>query len=194
MGKPNQKELRNIKKDFEKVLVSCIKAGESGVKLVDSTVHGDWAITQRMRFSTIITWTQRAAVCYERLSNNMTKTKAIQQETKVEKGGMNMAGKKKSQETPTKASVEPRHIGNLLAFLAGMWCSVAAEHRKKPKEMQEYMETTLCLGFLLARRYPELADACYQYFQYTRGENPDEFVDESISLYHKWGQEAEDGE
>ena len=72
MRKPKRKDFRNIKKDFEKVLFTCIKAGESGVKLVDSMAHGDWQITQRMRFTNVVNWMQQAAISYESLSKRLT--------------------------------------------------------------------------------------------------------------------------
>ena len=54
LPKPKQKELQNVKKDLEKVILNCIKASDIGDKFLDDVTHGANAITQRMRVSTIV--------------------------------------------------------------------------------------------------------------------------------------------
>ncbi len=64
---PKQKDLRNIKKDFENVLVRCIKAGETGMKMLDDLSHGAPQIAIRMRLTTIVGYTTQASIYYESL-------------------------------------------------------------------------------------------------------------------------------
>jgi hypothetical protein len=40
LPKPPEKELRNIKNDFEKTLSMCVKAGEMAMKMSDDLAHG----------------------------------------------------------------------------------------------------------------------------------------------------------
>lgn len=76
MRKPKRKELRNIKKDFERALSICLKASESAAKFVAAEVRGDPEIAKRMRFGTMVGQTQLAASCYEQLSENMVEVEA----------------------------------------------------------------------------------------------------------------------
>jgi hypothetical protein len=71
LSKPKQKRVRNVKKDFENVLSRCIKAGETGVKLLDDLSHGAPQIALRMRLATIVGYTGQAGVYYESLSKRL---------------------------------------------------------------------------------------------------------------------------
>ena len=70
LPKPKQKEFRNIKKDFENVLLRCIKAGKTEVKLLDDLNHGA-QMAARMRLATIVGYTGQAIVYYESLSKRL---------------------------------------------------------------------------------------------------------------------------
>lgn len=72
LPKPKQKEFRNIKKDFENVLSRCIRAGETGVKLLDDLGHGAPQMAVRMRFATIVGYTGQASIYYESLLKRLT--------------------------------------------------------------------------------------------------------------------------
>ena len=72
MPKPPQKELRNIKNDFEKTLSMCIKAGEMAMKMVDDLRHGA-NLASRMHFSTIVGYIGYAEIYYKVLLDRLTK-------------------------------------------------------------------------------------------------------------------------
>ena len=70
LPKPKQKEFRNIKNDFKNVLSRCIKAGETGIKLLDDLNHGA-KMAARIRLATIVGYTGQANAYYESLSKRL---------------------------------------------------------------------------------------------------------------------------
>jgi hypothetical protein len=61
--KPKEKELRKLKKDFEDLLVSCIRAGEWGIKFVQDP--------SRIRFGSIVFFTSVANGLMESFSKRL---------------------------------------------------------------------------------------------------------------------------
>jgi len=61
--KPREKELRKLKKDFEDLLYSCIRAGEWGIKFVQDP--------SRIRFASIVFFTNAANGLMESFSKRL---------------------------------------------------------------------------------------------------------------------------
>ena len=72
MPKPPQKELRNIKNDFEKMLSMCIKAGEMAMKMVDDLKHGA-RLASQMHFSSVVQYVGYAEIYRKALVKRLTK-------------------------------------------------------------------------------------------------------------------------
>jgi len=83
----------------------------------------------------------------------------------------------------------PNEIGQFLGFIAGGACSAMRQSKIKPDDMPEYLIPFLALIFLLAKRQPELADACEQYWLFTRSTTPQEQVDAFLRMYQDAMQE-----
>ena len=75
LPKPKRKALRDIKKNYEKLLSSCIKSSEKGLQLADSVYCGDWKITQRNRLTSVVIWIERATKEHDSLSEKLNSIK-----------------------------------------------------------------------------------------------------------------------
>jgi len=72
MPRPSEKELRGIKKDFEKTLSVCIKASEMVMKAFDDMNHGAM-VASRMHFASVVGWAGHARVYYQALTTRLNK-------------------------------------------------------------------------------------------------------------------------
>ncbi len=88
-----------------------------------------------------------------------------------------------SEVIPEKVALKPQEIGKFLACAAFVMCQTAGGKHKKAKDMADEMEAAIGFGLILAKLQPELVDAAYQYWSYTRIVPPEEFVDSMLTLY-----------
>ena len=72
MPKPQEKELRKVKDDFEKTLSMCIKAGEMAIKMLDDVDHGA-KLAARMHVASIVGYVNYAAIHRKDLIKRLTK-------------------------------------------------------------------------------------------------------------------------
>ncbi|MFH1002935.1 MAG: hypothetical protein V1780_02190 [Chloroflexota bacterium] len=88
--------------------------------------------------------------------------------------------------TPTaKKTLAPGDIGRFLAFTSVAICFKADMAKTPVKEMTSQVEAAIALGFLLAKRQPELVDACLEYWNQTRQTDADKYVDSMLHLYQE---------
>ena len=86
-----------------------------------------------------------------------------------------------------KPTLEPGGIGNFLFYVSSLFASRADQARIKPKDMAPDFETAITLGLMLAKRQPELVDACYQFCNFIRTpkQNTDDMVDVTLTIYQQ---------
>lgn len=98
--------------------------------------------------------------------------------------------------TSETSRIRPTDIGRFLNFTAGFICSGAERIGKKvkPRDMAPFMEMAIAFGLLLAKRQPELIDAGYQYWSFTRSMTPEEYVDGAIDLYERYLQDIQESQ
>jgi len=72
MPKPSHKELRNIKKDFEKTLSMCVKAGEMMIKMIDDLRHGS-QLASRMHLASVVGYVSYAEIYHKSLLDRLSK-------------------------------------------------------------------------------------------------------------------------
>ena len=81
--------------------------------------------------------------------------------------------------------IEAKDIGRFLRYMALATCTRAEEGKKRPKDMVDDVEVAIALGLLMAKRQPELSEACAQYWSFTRSPEPDKFVDSMLTVYQQ---------
>ena len=52
--------------------------------------------------------------------------------------------------------------------------------------MLNVFEGTFLAGMLVAKTWPQLADAAHQYFTYTRSTSPEDFVNSMVNLFQEF--------
>lgn len=80
-------------------------------------------------------------------------------------------------------SLNPKEIGKFLSYVAGVMSYGADLQKIKSKDMAPQLEAGIALGLLLAKKQPELVDACVQYWSFTRDTDPDEYVASTLKMY-----------
>ena len=89
-----------------------------------------------------------------------------------------------------KKVINKNDMGKFLAFVSNLVCHRAEQERKKPKEMIDEVEAVTALGFMMAKRQPELIEACEKYWVFTRSSWYDEFIDTWIEMYQSYDESA----
>ena len=82
--------------------------------------------------------------------------------------------------------VEPGEIGKFINATSVFMCVGADKNKAKAKDMASYIESAIAIGLVLAKRQPELADSCIQWWSVTRQGNADEFVDGTVQMYNNF--------
>ena len=88
---------------------------------------------------------------------------------------------------PEKAPIGSRNIFGLLFYIAGVTCGLAEQRKKKkPFDMAEEFQSAVATGMLIAHRYPDLGEACSQYWDFTYEKSAREYVDGIINDFKEW--------
>ena len=74
-------------------------------------------------------------------------------------------------------------IGKFLSYIAGATCYTMGIKMKKAKDIAPVVDVAIALGLLLAKRQPQLVDACIQHWNATRPYDADEYVDRILATY-----------
>ncbi len=75
-------------------------------------------------------------------------------------------------------------IGKYINATSVSMCVSADANKAKANDMTSYIESAIAIGLILAKRQPELADSCRQWWNVTRQGNADEFVDATIQMFN----------
>jgi hypothetical protein len=82
-------------------------------------------------------------------------------------------------------NIPPSEIGNFLSNISGATCYTMGIKMKKAKEMAPVVDVAIALGLLIAKKQPQLIDACIQHWNTTRPYSADEFVDMVFNVYRQ---------
>ena len=88
--------------------------------------------------------------------------------------------------------VQPDDIGTFLGFIAGFMCYAMNVPEKKAVEMAPVVDAAIALGLLLAKRQPQLVDACVRHWNCTYPSDADEHVDMMLDAYKGLARESEE--
>lgn len=109
----------------------------------------------------------------------------------AEQGFYINTGKGGSEMTTGKLTLEPRFIGDFLHSISYTFCYADDVKNKKAKDMEWQIEASICLGLILAKKQPELVDACIQYWDFTHEKTADEFLDWAFSAHQAYTRATE---
>ncbi len=84
-----------------------------------------------------------------------------------------------------KLILEPKEIGSFLAYISSVFAVHMEKKAKKTQDKASYIEAAIMLGVILAKRRPELVDACIQYASFTRTETLDDNLDRALRVYRE---------
>ena len=88
--------------------------------------------------------------------------------------------------------IDKTDIASFLGLVGHLMCHEASENRVKVKDMQNHFSTAMALCFMLAKKQPELVDACIQWWDFTQDIKHEEFVKQWLGNYKEFKEVTND--